>query len=61
MKKSLLRFFALLLTLTVSVSVFVGCGGAYFDAELTNKLSYSQLSNYKPQGDMTLYVVRKSL
>ncbi|MBR2870222.1 MAG: InlB B-repeat-containing protein [Clostridia bacterium] len=36
-------------------------GGAYFDAELTNKLSNSQLSNYKPKGDMTLYVVRKSL
>lgn len=35
-------------------------GGAYFDAELTNKLTYSQLSNYKPKGDMTLYVVRKS-
>ena len=36
-------------------------GGVYFDEALTNKLSYNQMTNYKPQGDITLYVVRKSL
>ena len=36
-------------------------GGVYFDEALTNKLSYSQMSNYKPKSDITLYVVRKTL
>lgn len=36
-------------------------GGVYFDEALTRKLSYSQMSNYKPKEDITLYVVRKNI
>ena len=36
-------------------------GGVYFDEALTNKLTYSQTYNYKPTGDITLYVVRKTV
>ena len=48
-----------------SISYNVGAGqylgGVYFDAELTDKLSYSEQNNYKPKGDITLYVVRKAI
>lgn len=48
-----------------SISYRVGegqyLGGVYFDEALTNKLTYSQQNNYKPKGDITLYVVRKSV
>lgn len=47
-----------------SINYRVGSGqylsGVYFDEALTKKLTNSQLSKYKPKGDITLYVVRKS-